>query len=44
MMKALWDPEAGRLLSLCGSRNIHKGAGERDGRKRGNGEVKSINA
>lgn len=41
IMKALWDPEAGRLLSLCRRSSIQKKAGERDGRIRGNGELES---
>lgn len=42
IMKALWDPEAGRLLSLRRERSIHE-TGERDGGIRGNREVESNN-
>lgn len=34
-MKALWDPEAGRLLSLRHKKGIHKKAEEKDGGIRG---------
>lgn len=44
IMKALWDPEAGWLLSLCRRRSIHKEAAERDGTIRVNEEEGSNNA